>query len=188
MIQVELVRAADGTQLWGDHYNGPLAEIFAMQEDIARAIADKLRFKLTDEQQRALEQGKSVEVVDPATVRTFVVLPREEYERLRSLSKKAPGPEAVSAGAADVCSIPPGIRRSQEGYWRDLPALLKRKSRTRRWVGYHGDERIGFGATSVEVRRHFTSPGDQVAACRPDHRRACYPGAAGRICRVSGES
>src|SRR4051812_28070386 len=102
-----------------------------------------MTIELTDEQQRVLEQGKAVEVVDPTTVRTFVVLPREEYERMRSLLKKAPGPAPVSAGA-DACPIPPGIRRSQEAYWRDLPELLKRKSRTRRWVGYHGDERIGF--------------------------------------------
>jgi hypothetical protein len=50
-----------------------------------------------------------------------------------------------------VCPIPPGIRRSQEAYWRDLPKLLKRTSRTRRWVGYHGDECIGFGASCAEV-------------------------------------
>jgi len=59
VIQVELVRAADGTQLWGDHYNGPLAEVFAMQEDIAKAIADKLRFKLTDEQQRRVSRRET---------------------------------------------------------------------------------------------------------------------------------
>ena len=110
-----------------------------------------MTIELTDEQQRAVEQGKPVEVVDPATVRTFVVLPWEEYERVRSLLKKASGPEAVSAGGAEVCPIPPGIRRSQEAYWRGLPRLLKRKSRTRRWAGYHGDERIGFGATCAEV-------------------------------------
>lgn len=51
-IQVELVKVSDGTQLWGDHYQRPMTEVFAMQEEIAKAIAQKLRFKLTDEQQR----------------------------------------------------------------------------------------------------------------------------------------
>jgi hypothetical protein len=110
-----------------------------------------MTIELTDEQRRAVEQGKPVEVVDPATVRTFVVLAREEYERVRSLLETVPRQEVRAARAAIASPIPPGIRRSQEAYWRDLPKLLKRKSRSRRWVGYHGDERIGFGATSAEV-------------------------------------
>jgi hypothetical protein len=91
-----------------------------------------MTIELTDEQQRAVEQGKAVEIVDPATARAFVVLTREEYERVRSLLKKTPGQEAVFARTSYECPIPPGIRRSQEAYWRDLPQLLKRKSRTRR--------------------------------------------------------
>src|SRR5439155_10755083 len=96
------------------------AVVFVLLEAIAMTI------ELTDEQQRAVEQGKPVEVIDPATVRTFVVLAREQYERVRWLLEKTSGQEAVSAGTADVCPIPPGIRRSQEAYWRDLPNLLKR--------------------------------------------------------------
>jgi hypothetical protein len=49
--------------------------------------------------------------------------------------------------------IPVGIRRSQEAFWRDLPALLKKKGNHGKWVAYHGDERIGIAAREVELLR-----------------------------------
>jgi hypothetical protein len=52
-------------------------------------------------------------------------------------------------------AIPAGILRSQQAYWRDLPLLLKRRSSKRRWVAYHGDNRIGFADTSAELYHEF---------------------------------
>lgn len=40
---------------------------------------------------------------------------------------------------------------SQEAYWRDLPELLKQKSRERQWVAYHGQRLIGFASTPPEL-------------------------------------
>ena len=52
--------------------------------------------------------------------------------------------QSVNAGEEVTTSgIPPGIRRSNEAFYRDLPELLKNKKLFRRWVAYHGDERIG---------------------------------------------
>lgn len=50
-IQVELVNAADGAQLWGDKYTRKLADIFAVQDEVANQILEKLRLKLTGEEQ-----------------------------------------------------------------------------------------------------------------------------------------
>src|SRR5713226_9311416 len=58
---------------------------------------------------------------------------------------------AVPQPADDLPDIEPGIRRSMEAYWRDLPQLLPLKSRKRRWVAYHGDERIAFGRGQWEL-------------------------------------
>jgi TolB-like protein/DNA-binding winged helix-turn-helix (wHTH) protein/Flp pilus assembly protein TadD len=38
-VSVELVRAADGMQLWADSYNVPLADVFDIQEEMARQIS-----------------------------------------------------------------------------------------------------------------------------------------------------
>jgi eukaryotic-like serine/threonine-protein kinase len=54
VIQAELVDAFDGSRLWGDQYNRQWADVFAIQEEIAREISEKLRFKLTGEEQRQL--------------------------------------------------------------------------------------------------------------------------------------
>ena len=56
-IQADLVDVDAGTQLWGQRYDRPLADIFAIQEDIAREISDRLRLKLTGtEKQRLARQ------------------------------------------------------------------------------------------------------------------------------------
>jgi TolB-like protein/Flp pilus assembly protein TadD len=47
IIRSELVRVADGSQLWGEQYNRSPSDILAIQEEIARAITESLKFKLT---------------------------------------------------------------------------------------------------------------------------------------------
>jgi TolB-like protein/Flp pilus assembly protein TadD len=46
---VELVDAADGARLWGQPYQGRLREAAAMQQNIARDVAEKLRARLSRE-------------------------------------------------------------------------------------------------------------------------------------------
>jgi serine/threonine-protein kinase len=54
MIGMELVDTFDGAQLWGEHYNRKLADIFAVQDEIAHEISEKLQLKLTGEEKRRL--------------------------------------------------------------------------------------------------------------------------------------
>ena len=54
LIQTELVDTTDGSRLWGEQYNRRLTDIFAIQDEIAREISEKLRFRLTGEEQRQL--------------------------------------------------------------------------------------------------------------------------------------
>jgi serine/threonine protein kinase/tetratricopeptide (TPR) repeat protein len=56
VVQVELINAADGTQIWGERYTRPLGEVQAFEEEIARSIAEALRLKLTREQSAALSK------------------------------------------------------------------------------------------------------------------------------------
>jgi len=53
-VRVELVAAAARAQLWGKTYERNNTELHAVQEDIARSIAGKLRPPLTAEQRRRL--------------------------------------------------------------------------------------------------------------------------------------
>ena len=53
-ISAQLVSARDGYQLWADAYDRDLADVFAVQEDIARAIISALRVTLGARGDRAL--------------------------------------------------------------------------------------------------------------------------------------
>lgn len=51
VIRSELVNVADGSQLWGEQYNRSPSDILAIQEEIAKAITESLKFKLTRDDQ-----------------------------------------------------------------------------------------------------------------------------------------
>ena len=45
-ISAYLIRTSDGTQLWSEHYDRELGDVFEIQEDIAQAIVEHVRTKL----------------------------------------------------------------------------------------------------------------------------------------------
>jgi serine/threonine-protein kinase len=53
-ISVELINAQDNSQIWGQQYNRKLADVFAVQEEIAKEISEKLRLRLTGAEQQQL--------------------------------------------------------------------------------------------------------------------------------------
>ncbi|MFL6276106.1 MAG: protein kinase domain-containing protein [Blastocatellia bacterium] len=54
IIKVELVDTGDGSHLWGENYNRPLADIFAIEADISSVISEKLRLRLDNAQKKRL--------------------------------------------------------------------------------------------------------------------------------------
>ena len=53
-ISVELMDARDKTQVWGEHYNRKASDLLALQSEVSREIAGKLRLKLTNAEQQQL--------------------------------------------------------------------------------------------------------------------------------------
>jgi eukaryotic-like serine/threonine-protein kinase len=53
-IRTELVNVSDGTELWGQQYNRKVADVFAVQEEIAKQISEKLRLKLSGAERQQL--------------------------------------------------------------------------------------------------------------------------------------
>ena len=45
-VTVQLVDATNGFQLWSDRYDRQLQDIFDVQDEIARAVADRLKVTL----------------------------------------------------------------------------------------------------------------------------------------------
>jgi eukaryotic-like serine/threonine-protein kinase len=53
-VSAELVDAREDKHLWGEQYNRKLSDIFAVQEDVAREITEKLRLRLSGEDRKRL--------------------------------------------------------------------------------------------------------------------------------------
>lgn len=54
VVSAELVDVRSGSQIWGGRYRRPAADIFEVQDDIAREICEKLQMRLTSEQKKRL--------------------------------------------------------------------------------------------------------------------------------------
>jgi hypothetical protein len=113
-----------------------------------------MRLELTEQQRQAInaqrQQGaEAVEFGDPASNDVYVLIPRTQYEQLRSLRPSTPA-ELV---------IAPGILRSQQAFRRDLPELLAQKKWLGKWVCYRGDERIGIASSMSILMRECLKRG-----------------------------
>jgi hypothetical protein len=99
--------------------------------------------ELNAEQRQAMAKGEPVQIVDPSTHDAYVLVRADVYERL---SGELPRPVGQPNPA-----IPPGVLRSQQAFWHDLPELLKKKRNRGKWAAYHGSERVAIGRTDVEA-------------------------------------
>jgi TolB-like protein/tetratricopeptide (TPR) repeat protein len=54
VVKAELVDVVNEAQLWGEHYSRKLADILAVEDDIAREISSNLQLRLTSVQKRRL--------------------------------------------------------------------------------------------------------------------------------------
>lgn len=54
IIRSELVKVSDGSQIWGEQYERTSSDLLAVQDEIAKAIVESLKFKLTLQQQKRL--------------------------------------------------------------------------------------------------------------------------------------
>ena len=60
LISVELVNGRDGTHLWGEQYDRKATDLFELQSQISRTVAEKLRSRLTANQPALSTKHESV--------------------------------------------------------------------------------------------------------------------------------
>jgi len=53
-VNVQLIRAANDSHLWAETFDRRLTDIFSVESEIAKAIADKLRAKLTGQEEQVI--------------------------------------------------------------------------------------------------------------------------------------
>src|SRR5213082_1562122 len=53
-VNVQLIRAANDSQLWAETFDRRLTDIFSVESEVAKAIADQLRAKLTGQEEQVI--------------------------------------------------------------------------------------------------------------------------------------
>jgi len=134
-ISAELIDARNDDHLWGQQYNRKLADIFALQDEIAREITNTLRLRLTaqDEKRLAKRYTENVEAYqdylkgrywwDKKTEEGF----KKGIEYFQQAIAKDPIYALAYAGLADCYTGLAGFGfvPAKEGYPKALEAALK---------------------------------------------------------------
>src|SRR5437773_9241174 len=61
-VSAQLLDARNDVHLWAEHYDRPLDDVFAIQSEIAKAIADQLRAKLSPGEKAAIERPPTADL------------------------------------------------------------------------------------------------------------------------------
>jgi TolB-like protein/Tfp pilus assembly protein PilF len=85
-IRTELVNVADGTEIWGQQYNRKVADVFSVQEEIAKEISEKLSLKLSGAEKQQLAKRPT------ENLKAF-----QYYMQGRSISQRRTRPDLLAA-------------------------------------------------------------------------------------------
>src|SRR5437879_5402449 len=53
-VNVQLIKAANDSHLWADSFDRKLTDIFSVESEVAKAVADQLRAKLTGQEEQVI--------------------------------------------------------------------------------------------------------------------------------------
>ena len=62
-VSAQLIDARTDAHLWAEHYDRPLDDVFAIQSEVAQAIADQLNAKLSPAEKAAIKQRPTTDLV-----------------------------------------------------------------------------------------------------------------------------
>src|SRR5207244_9919123 len=61
-VNAQLINARTDAHEWADNYDRPVDDVFAIQSDIAKAIAEQLQAKLSPNEKKAIEQRPTTDL------------------------------------------------------------------------------------------------------------------------------
>jgi serine/threonine protein kinase/tetratricopeptide (TPR) repeat protein len=85
-VEADLVNTADGTEMWGSHYDRKLADITEVQSDITRDISSSLRIHLSGNQQQRMGRSGTT---NPEAYRLYLEGRQAWYGRTAEGLKKS---------------------------------------------------------------------------------------------------
>jgi len=152
-VTVKLVDVANGFQIWSERYDREMADIFDLQDEIARAIAERLKVALTAAASARLVKAatSNVEAYELYLRARALLLKRgrhvaEGIEGLQQAVDLDPRFAAAWAGLADAYSV--------RGFWGMAPpgdTMPKALTAARRAVGLDPDLAEGQSALALAL-------------------------------------
>jgi tetratricopeptide (TPR) repeat protein len=134
-INVQLIKAASDAHLWAEAYDRKLTDIFAVESEIAKTIAETLQAKLTGSEQRAIatRPTENTEAHQLYLKGRFFWNKRTSDGMMKSIDyftraiEKDPAYGLAYAGLADAYAILPNYSQTpwNESYPRAKAAVLK---------------------------------------------------------------
>jgi TolB-like protein/class 3 adenylate cyclase len=113
-VNVQLIKAANDSHLWADTFDRQLTDIFSVETEVARAIADQLRAKLTGQEEQV--------IADKPTQNSAAY---DAYLRGRSIERNQSGfdsAKAAGAAYAEAVRIDPSFAVA----WANLAIIRSR--------------------------------------------------------------
>lgn len=133
-INLRLIRAQDDRNLWSGRYERELAEIIAVQSEVARTVAREIRINLSPQDQSTSARSRTV---NPEAYTTFLKANYHLHQGIPGIGKSIdlfmeatrldPGHAPSYAGLAEalVLSAIFGLRPSEDAYPRARESALK---------------------------------------------------------------
>ena len=134
-VNVQLVKAETDTHLWADTFDRQLTDVFQIESDIAKTIAEKLQTKLTGSEERAISVKPTADLeAHELYLKGRYLWNRRTAESLKKAlnyfqqaADKDPNYALAYAGIADTCALFPvyGAGAPQEYLPRAKAAAMK---------------------------------------------------------------
>src|SRR4029077_8260409 len=134
-VNVQLVKAEADTHLWADTFDRKLTDVFQIESDVAKTIAEKLQAKLTGSEQRAISANptESLEAHQLYLQGRYLWNRRTGQNLKKALGyfqqavEKDPGYALAYTGISDSCALIPvyGAGTPREYYPRAKAAAEK---------------------------------------------------------------
>jgi TolB-like protein/class 3 adenylate cyclase len=87
-VNAQLIDARSDRHVWADHYDRDLADVFAIQSEIAQQIAGQLRAKLSPEEKAAIDERPTADLKAYALYSEAKAIEVWDYEPQKNLLRK----------------------------------------------------------------------------------------------------
>ena len=176
-VNVQLIRAATDEHLWAESYNRKLDDVFAVEGEVASAIAEQLNAKLTGAEQKAVAEKPTQNLVayDAYLRGAAIEHSRYSYDAYQNASREYA--EAVrwiqtSASPGPVWPSSAVFSFSMRSTWTQTRLQPSRKRRNAPWRSLrkqanHGWRRGPIITASCETSKERSAPtNERSPGCR----------------------